>query len=283
MHYWHIPTDHPRLASHQVLHQGQKTANWALTPYPTPAATSSRAAGICGLTSRAPAARAGPRPSALGSASTRSGDAGRAGCPSLPCSKTPPQSSGLRDRAALPAVRTARRPAPVPTRPWRPRPHAGGGRQALSQDRGARRHCGENWGPRGWSGKVYFEGGGGDDGAPTTSDPPGGLLVPSSPGSEPSRPPRLGSSLRPPAALRRRSRPQGRGGAPSKWAGLKATAGGRSQNNVRWDWTRGSRCQVEAEGFASACWKGGASAQLVVERSRVWLKRSMRVMEPLVH
>lgn len=104
--------------------------------------------------------------------------------------------------------------------------------------------------PAGGVAKFTFEGGGGDDEAPTTSDPPGGLLVPSSLGSEPSRQPRLGSSLRPLAALRRCSRPQG---LPPKWAGLKATASGRSQDNVRWDWTRGSRCQVEAEGFASAC------------------------------
>lgn len=144
------------MASHQGLHQGQQTANRVFTPHPTSAATSSKAAGICGLTSRT--APAGPRPSALGSANTRSGDAAGAECLSSPCSKTPPQSSGLRGRAALPAARTARRPAPAPTRPWRPRPHAGGGRQALTRNPDARRHCGENWGPRGWSGKVYFRG-----------------------------------------------------------------------------------------------------------------------------
>lgn len=141
MHYWHILTDYPGLASHQVLHQGQQTANRPLTPHPTSRRHSQQSDGhLCGLTSRAPAAPAGPRPSASGSTCTGSGDAARARCLSLPYSKTPPQSSGLRGRAALPASRTARRPAPAPTHPWRPRPHVGGGRQALTPAHAAQKH-----------------------------------------------------------------------------------------------------------------------------------------------
>lgn len=141
------------------MHQGQQTVNRPLTLHPTFRFHSKQSGGhLCGLTSRAPAARAGPRPSALGSTSTRSGDAARARCLSLLYSKIQPQSSGLRGRAALPASRTARRPAPAPTHPWRPRPHAGGSRQALTPAHAAQRHCGEHWGSRGRSGKVYFRG-----------------------------------------------------------------------------------------------------------------------------
>lgn len=39
--------------------------------------------------------------------------------PGLPCNKTRPHSSDLHDRAALPAGRTARRPAPARSSPWR--------------------------------------------------------------------------------------------------------------------------------------------------------------------
>jgi hypothetical protein len=57
-------------------------------------------------------------------------------CPPLPCSKTQPRSSGLRGRAAPPAGRTAPRPAPAPSRPWRRRPAPGKAlhSNALTQD-----------------------------------------------------------------------------------------------------------------------------------------------------
>lgn len=42
-----------------------------------------------------------------------------AALPGLPCNKTRPHSSDLRGRAALPAGRTARRPAPAQSSPWR--------------------------------------------------------------------------------------------------------------------------------------------------------------------
>lgn len=217
---------------------------------PPPAATASRAAGISGLRSRAPAARAEPRPSASGSAS--SGDAARAGCLSLPCNKTPPQSSGLRGHAVLPASRTARRPAPAPTHPWRPRPHAGEGRQALTPAHAARKHCGEHWGPRRPSGKVYFRGRRRRRRSPhflrfarrtTNSEQPGlGALA--------AAPPR---GLAPPTSRIAQAQSTPGWGLPPERAGLEETAGGWGQNRVRWDWTRRSRCQVEAEGFASVC------------------------------
>lgn len=125
-------------------------------PIPPPAATGKQRG------ERLPATTAAreqdPAPPPRGAARARSVDAARARCLALPCSKTLPPSSGPPGRAALPAARTAPHPAPAPTRPWRPRPGARGGRQALTPARAARRHCGENRGPRGRSGKVYFRG-----------------------------------------------------------------------------------------------------------------------------
>lgn len=81
--------------------------------------------------------------------------------PALPCSKTPPRSSGPLGRAAPPAGRTARRPAPAPWRPWRRSPApAEGGREGgrarrtrLSADRStAGRRTRER---REGSGRVY--------------------------------------------------------------------------------------------------------------------------------
>lgn len=149
------------------------------------------------------AAAPGPRPLA----SPTEGAA-----PGLPCSKTPPHSSDLRGRAALPVGRTARRPAPARSNPWRRGLAPGEGarpcrRKALCRSRRTR-EPGRGLrsapaGPAKFTFQLLRKESGPSRFWPAATPRPLSVAPnPSLPGSPTSQPPH--PPPRPPAALRRR-------------------------------------------------------------------------------
>lgn len=275
MHCWHVRTYHPRLATHQGRGTASRQAIHSPSHLAPPQVAEQRAPASvdCGL-------RTGPRPSASGSASARSSDSARAGALALPCSKTRPRSSGLHGRAAPPAARTARRPAPAPSRPWRPGPEPGEAdrpwrRPAPPGDAAAR--TGD---PAGGAAKFTFEGraeegrteplppqtrqGGCRSWADSARSPPG----------RPSSRPRsahwrhCAGAVDPRGAYRR-----GRGSIRPQVGGARTMSSGIGREEAG----------AKSKRRASLWLVGKAVPVRLLPTVPVWLKRSVRFMEPFIH